>query len=65
MRVELRFVFAYNQAEFAASLPGNDLGIAVKEFTTTYNALRFGGHTDAASRLSMLLDRLEQRRPDA
>jgi hypothetical protein len=34
----------------------------VGEFTTVYNAVRFGGRTEAAQRLSMLLDRLE--RPD-
>jgi hypothetical protein len=37
------------------------LGEAVQEFTATYNALRFGGHTDAAPRLSLLLDRMEHR----
>ena len=37
--------------EFYRSIPA--------EFTTTYNALRFGGHTEVAPRLSALLDRLE------
>jgi hypothetical protein len=32
----------------------------VGEFTTVYNAVRFGGRTEAAQRLSMLLDRLER-----
>jgi transglutaminase-like putative cysteine protease len=50
----------FTPAEFAASLPESELGATVKEFTVTYNALRFGGHTDAASRLSTLLDRMEQ-----
>ncbi|HEY1496157.1 MAG TPA: DUF3488 and transglutaminase-like domain-containing protein [Candidatus Solibacter sp.] len=50
----------FTPAEFAASLPRTDLGAAVDEFTVTYNALRFGGHTDAASKLSMLLDQMEQ-----
>jgi hypothetical protein len=50
----------FTPAEFAASLPRTELGTAVDEFTVTYNALRFGGHTDAASKLSMLLDRMEQ-----
>jgi transglutaminase-like putative cysteine protease len=51
----------FTPAEFAASLPRTELGEAVHEFTTTYNALRFGGHTDAAPKLSILLDRMEQR----
>ena len=50
----------FTPAEFAASLPRTELGAAVDEFTVTYNALRFGGHTDAASKLSMLLDQMEQ-----
>ena len=50
----------FTPAEFAASLPRTELGTVVDEFTVTYNALRFGGHTDAASKLSMLLDRMEQ-----
>jgi transglutaminase-like putative cysteine protease len=50
----------FTPAEFAASLPRTELSASVDEFTTTYNALRFGGHTDAASRLSLLLDRMEQ-----
>jgi transglutaminase-like putative cysteine protease len=51
----------FTPAEFAASLPRTELGASVDEFTITYNALRFGGHTDAAPKLSMLLDRMEQR----
>ncbi|HTP87269.1 MAG TPA: DUF3488 and transglutaminase-like domain-containing protein [Candidatus Acidoferrales bacterium] len=50
----------FTPAEFAASLPGGDLRAAVDEFTVTYNALRFGRHTGAAPRLSILLDRMEQ-----
>ena len=50
----------FTPAEFAASLPRTELAQAVHEFTATYNALRFGGHTDAAPKLSMLLDRMEQ-----
>jgi hypothetical protein len=50
----------FTPAEFAASLPANQFGTAVAEFTTTYNALRFGGHTEMAHRLSVLLDELEQ-----
>jgi hypothetical protein len=52
----------FTPAEFAASLDGSPLGRAVGEFTTTYNALRFGGHTEMAPRLSSLLDELEQAR---
>jgi transglutaminase-like putative cysteine protease len=50
----------FTPAEFAASLPGGPLAVAVREFTTTYNAVRFGGHMETASRLSVLLDGMEQ-----
>ena len=50
----------FTPAEFAASLPHTQLGDSVGEFTATYNALRFGGHVEAASRLSILLDQLER-----
>ena len=50
----------FTPTEFAASLPCSPLGEAVGEFTVTYNALRFGGHAAAASRLSILLDRMER-----
>lgn len=50
----------FTPGEFAASLHDSSLGVAVTDFTTTYNALRFGGHTEVAPRLSMLLDQLEQ-----
>jgi hypothetical protein len=50
----------FTPSEFAASLPPSQLGASVGEFTATYNALRFGGHTEAASMLSILLDRMEQ-----
>ena len=50
----------FTPAEFAASLPRTSLGDSVGEFTGTYNALRFGGHTEAAPRLSILLDRMER-----
>jgi hypothetical protein len=50
----------FTPAEFAASLPPTELGAAVNEFTMTYNALRFGGHAEAAPRLSTLLDRMER-----
>ncbi len=50
----------FTPAEFAASLPRTPLGDSVGEFTGTYNALRFGGHAEAAPRLSTLLDRMER-----
>ena len=55
----------FTPIEFARSLPATAMGRAVGEFTLAYNALRFGGQTEAAPRLSMLLDELEQagRRP--
>jgi transglutaminase-like putative cysteine protease len=51
----------FTPAEFAASLPRSSLGSAVSEFTVTYNALRFGGRTEAGPRLSILLEELERR----
>jgi transglutaminase-like putative cysteine protease len=51
----------FTPAEFAASLPRTPLGASVGEFTGTYNALRFGGHGEAAPRLSILLDRMERK----
>jgi hypothetical protein len=51
----------FTPAEFAASLPATGLGIAVIEFTATYNAWRFGGRTELAPRLSGLLDELERQ----
>jgi hypothetical protein len=50
----------FTPTEFAASLPRTGLGVAVAEFTATYNALRFGGHTDAAPRLSILFEEMER-----
>ena len=52
----------FTPAEFAASLPRPGLGVVVSEFTHTYNALRFGGRTDVAPQLSILLDELERHR---
>ena len=48
----------FTPAEFAASLPRNALAAAVAEFTANYNALRFGGSSEAAPRLSALLDEI-------
>jgi hypothetical protein len=53
----------FTPAEFAASLPHTELGTTVVEFTATYNALRFGGHTEVAPRLSALLDDLNHAAP--
>jgi transglutaminase-like putative cysteine protease len=55
----------FTPVEFARSLPATQLGHTVEEFTGVYNALRFGGRTEAAPRLSTLLDELERpgRRP--
>jgi protein-glutamine gamma-glutamyltransferase len=50
----------FTPAEFAASLPGHGVGPTVREFTATYNQWRFGGRTDVARRLSLLLDQLEE-----
>ncbi|MGO9262906.1 MAG: DUF3488 and DUF4129 domain-containing transglutaminase family protein [Bryobacteraceae bacterium] len=51
----------FTPAEFAGSLPEGDLAAAVAEFTRAYNALRFGGRTEAAPRLSLLLDNLQRQ----
>jgi hypothetical protein len=51
----------FTPAEFAASLPSGELGLAVAEFTAAYNAVRFGGRTEVGPRLSILLEELEQR----
>jgi transglutaminase-like putative cysteine protease len=48
--------------EFACSLPPSEVGMLVLQFTSAYNALRFGGQADAAVRLSALLEELEGRR---
>jgi len=50
----------FTPLEFARSLPATPMGQAVQEFTGAYNALRFGGHTEASPRLSALLDDLER-----
>lgn len=51
----------FTPAEFARSLSSTELGAAVGEFTATYNAVRFGGCTEVAPRLSILLEELERR----
>jgi hypothetical protein len=50
----------FTPVEFARSLASNPRGRTVEEFTVAYNALRFGGRTEAAPRLSILLDELER-----
>jgi transglutaminase-like putative cysteine protease len=50
----------FTPLEFAHSLPATPLGRAVRDFTTAYNDLRFGGRTGAAPRLSTLLDEMER-----
>jgi hypothetical protein len=52
----------YTPVEFARSLAATPVGTTVDEFTSTYNAVRFGGRTDTAPRLSILLDELERTR---
>ena len=51
----------FTPAEFAGSLPPGPVGAAVGEFTAAYNAMRFGGRTSVAPRLSLLLDTLVRR----
>ena len=50
----------FTPLEFASALPRGAAGDTVREFTTAYNALRFGGRGDAAMRLTTLLDAIEQ-----
>ena len=52
----------FTPMEFARSLPATPMGRAVAEFTTAYNAVRYGGSREAAPRLSALLDELERPR---
>ncbi len=47
--------------EFACSLPPSEIGLVVLQFTSAYNAVRFGGQPDAAPRMSALLTELERR----
>jgi Ca2+/Na+ antiporter len=50
----------FTPVEFARSIGDTPLGAAVVEFTGAYNALRFGGRTEVAPRLSALLEQLER-----
>jgi hypothetical protein len=49
----------FTPAEFASSLPHDAFGGAVGEFTSAYNALRFGQHSEGP-RLTALLERMER-----
>jgi hypothetical protein len=51
----------FTPREFAASLPA-ETGMLVDQFTAAYNELRFGNKTDAAPRLTLLLEELETGR---
>jgi len=50
----------FTPREFAASLPA-ETGTLVDQFTAAYNDVRFGGKTDAAPRLTLLLEELEAK----
>lgn len=50
----------FTPREFAASLPA-ETGTLVDQFTAAYNDVRFGGKTDAAPRLTLLLEELETK----
>jgi hypothetical protein len=52
----------FTPQEFAASLPHGESGRLVTQFTDAYNALRYGRRVEAATRLSSLLQQLEQVR---
>jgi transglutaminase-like putative cysteine protease len=46
-------------AEFARVLPASEVAVLVQDFTSAYNAFRFGGESAAAPRMVQLLERLE------
>jgi hypothetical protein len=50
-------------AEFAGVLPASDTAVLVRQFTSAYNDLRFGGNADAATRMVDLLERIERAQP--
>jgi hypothetical protein len=52
---------SFTPYEFACSLPPSELSMLVVEFTSAYNALRFGGEGGAAPQLSVLLEELERQ----
>jgi transglutaminase-like putative cysteine protease len=45
--------------EFARVLQEPELSLLVEDFTSAYNELRFGGNSEAAGRIFVLLERLE------
>jgi protein-glutamine gamma-glutamyltransferase len=45
--------------EFAQVLQEPELSLLVEDFTSAYNELRFGGNSEAAGRIFVLLERLE------
>ena len=45
--------------EFARVLQEPEVSLLVEDFTSAYNELRFGGNTEAAGRIFVLLERLE------
>jgi hypothetical protein len=47
--------------EFADSLPPSPAGVLVHQFTSAYNALRFGGRLQSAPRMTVLLEELERQ----
>ena len=49
----------YTAAEFAGTLPCSEVGSLAGRFTQAYEQLRFGGKTEAAPGLSILLEELE------
>jgi protein-glutamine gamma-glutamyltransferase len=48
--------------EFASSLPPSAMAVSVLQFTSAYNAVRFGGQAGAAPQLSELLSQIQKRR---
>jgi len=51
----------FTPAEFARSLPAGPLAAAVAEFTTAYNALRFGCRAPDRIRMGSLLEEMSRR----
>jgi hypothetical protein len=47
-------------SEFARTVPSPFLAPLVEDLTAAYNAVRFGGRSDAAARMVSLLDRIER-----
>ena len=47
-------------AEFARVLPASEVSPIIEDLTTFYNEFRFGGRTEVAPRMMVLLDQLEK-----